>query len=116
MVADLIRDSTFGQIVNWASGGRYFPYRDQLPDYVDRFAAASERPPSPTDTLRDEKKAPLPELSPQQTLTTAERGEKGEKLDEDVKDAKAFDPYLVDWDGEDDPDNPRWVIPSLRVA
>lgn len=34
MVADIIRDSTFGQIVNYLSKGKYFPYADQRPDYV----------------------------------------------------------------------------------
>ncbi|GAA6063232.1 hypothetical protein JCM10212_005839 [Sporobolomyces blumeae] len=42
----LVRDSTFGQLVNWASNGRYFPYDDQRPGYVvpARYLAA---PPSP---------------------------------------------------------------------
>ena len=34
MVADIVRDSTFGQIVSYLSKGRYFPYADQRPDYV----------------------------------------------------------------------------------
>lgn len=34
MVADLVRDSSFGQLVNWLSEGRYCSYADQKPDYV----------------------------------------------------------------------------------
>lgn len=34
MVLDIVRDSTFGQIVNRLSNGRFFPYADQRPDYV----------------------------------------------------------------------------------
>ncbi|GAA5851515.1 hypothetical protein JCM8547_001120 [Rhodosporidiobolus lusitaniae] len=34
MVASLIRDSPFGQVVNWASKGRIFPYPEQRPDFV----------------------------------------------------------------------------------
>lgn len=34
MVADLVRDSSFGQLVNWLSDGRYCPYADQKPGYV----------------------------------------------------------------------------------
>ena len=34
MVADLVRDSSFGQLVNWLSNGRYCPYADQKPGYV----------------------------------------------------------------------------------
>ncbi|GAA5976873.1 hypothetical protein JCM10908_005657 [Rhodotorula pacifica] len=34
MVADIVRDSSFGQIVNWLSNGRYLPYEDQRPGYV----------------------------------------------------------------------------------
>ncbi|KAM0788496.1 hypothetical protein ACM66B_001628 [Microbotryomycetes sp. NB124-2] len=34
MVADIVRDSTFGQLVNWASNGRLLPYEDQRPGYV----------------------------------------------------------------------------------
>ncbi|GAA6055187.1 hypothetical protein JCM3770_002226, partial [Rhodotorula araucariae] len=26
---DIVRDSTFGQLVNWASKGRLLPYADQ---------------------------------------------------------------------------------------
>ncbi|KAF8917072.1 major facilitator superfamily domain-containing protein [Mucidula mucida] len=34
MVADLIRDSTVGQFINFVSGGKYLPYADQRPGYV----------------------------------------------------------------------------------
>ncbi|GAA5897660.1 hypothetical protein JCM6882_000062 [Rhodosporidiobolus microsporus] len=41
MVADLIRDSVFGQTVNWATKGKVFPYPEQRPDYVvpERYLA-----------------------------------------------------------------------------
>ncbi|GAA6002029.1 hypothetical protein JCM10207_003045 [Rhodosporidiobolus poonsookiae] len=43
MVLDIVRDSTFGQLVNLASRGRLFPYADQRPDYVvpQRYLAAA---------------------------------------------------------------------------
>ncbi|GAA6002012.1 hypothetical protein JCM10207_003037 [Rhodosporidiobolus poonsookiae] len=46
MVLDIVRDSTFGQIVNFASKGRFFPYADQRPDYVvpQRYLAESSFP------------------------------------------------------------------------
>lgn len=34
MVVDIIRDSTFGQIINLASNGKLLPYADQKPDFV----------------------------------------------------------------------------------
>lgn len=34
MAPDLIRDSTFGALVNYLSHGRLLPYADQRPDYV----------------------------------------------------------------------------------
>lgn len=33
MVADIVRDSAFGQLANWLSNGRYCPYADQKPTY-----------------------------------------------------------------------------------
>ncbi|GAA5976516.1 hypothetical protein JCM11641_001326 [Rhodosporidiobolus odoratus] len=50
---DIVRDSTFGQLVNWASSGRYASYPEQRPDFrpSKRFLArpldspTSEAPP-----------------------------------------------------------------------
>ena len=52
MVADIVRDSTFGQIVNYLSKGRYFPYADQRPDYVvpSRYLKNDSSPKFPRTT------------------------------------------------------------------
>ncbi|GAA6044422.1 hypothetical protein JCM8097_003063, partial [Rhodosporidiobolus ruineniae] len=34
MVVDIVRDAPFGQVVNWLSKGRIFPYPEQRPGYV----------------------------------------------------------------------------------
>jgi hypothetical protein len=34
MVADILRDSTFGQVVHWASSGRLFSYDEERPGFV----------------------------------------------------------------------------------
>ncbi|GAA5828425.1 hypothetical protein JCM11251_006242 [Rhodosporidiobolus azoricus] len=46
MPADILRDSTFGVIVNYLSNGRLFPFADQRPDYVvpERYLANSSSP------------------------------------------------------------------------
>ncbi|KAJ7642040.1 putative caffeine resistance protein [Roridomyces roridus] len=83
---DLIRDSTIGQIINYASRGRFLPYADQRPEYVvpSRYLPARE---NDATTLNEEDKKIKSEST---TPATA-----------DVE-----DPYLVDWE-ENDTDNPR---------
>lgn len=112
---DLIRDSPFGQLLNHASGGRILPFRDQRSDYV--VPAHYLLPPN--KSLR---KAASAE-SDMSTTTRVENLDAGENMSNvtlnDVqletgtaeKPAPAFDnAYLVDWDGPEDPDNPKWVI------
>ncbi|GAA5863811.1 hypothetical protein JCM3774_001165 [Rhodotorula dairenensis] len=125
MVADIVRDSTFGQIVNYLSNGRYFPYADQRPDYVppahylqkDPSAfprTASECPSCATDktaTLVNEpglcteieatNKAAF-DIHPQDRLD-AEKALAGKP--ESVKDGEQPYPWLVDFE-ENDPDRP----------
>ncbi|KAJ6486662.1 major facilitator superfamily domain-containing protein [Mycena sanguinolenta] len=119
MVHDFIRDSTIGQIVNHVSGGRLLPYPEQRPGYVvprhfllpssDR--KQSDDPESDSATLcedsRDKTKdlaTPDIEIKRESTITTLAADIESQKQ---VDDAAVPDPYLVDWDGESDPENPR---------
>ena len=124
---DIIRDSTLGQLVNYISGGRFLPYADQKPSYdipAHYLLPPSTSKPSPTD----EKENPLgAELTipvdtphphrasggsvtrintpvPQDSSSVGDH-EKGDTKTE----VATYDPYLVGWDGDDDPENPRYV-------
>ncbi|KAJ7241016.1 major facilitator superfamily domain-containing protein [Mycena haematopus] len=125
MVQDLIRDSTIGQIVNYVSGGRLLPYPEQRPGYVvpKRFLLPSSSDRKESDELafasdaatlcgddktKDVSKLSSPpdtEIKRESTITTLAADVESQKQVED--DTAVPDPYLVDWDGESDPENPR---------
>lgn len=116
MVADIIRDSTLGQIINFVSGGRYLPYADQRPDFVvpSRFQSPCDKsgpsPGSDSDTtticeLEKQKTAtPSTVLKRELTIAVDENLEK-QLADDSVTTLR--DPYIVGWYGDDDQDNPR---------
>ncbi|KAJ7189532.1 major facilitator superfamily domain-containing protein [Mycena haematopus] len=110
MVQDLIRDSTIGQIVNYVSGGRLLPYPEQRPGYEsDELAFASDAATlCGDDKTKDVSKLSSPpdtEIKRESTITTLAADVESQKQVED--DTAVPDPYLVDWDGESDPENPR---------
>jgi len=120
---DIIRDSTVGRLVNIISGGRYLPYADQRSDYD--IPSHFLLPPTAAKLASVDNSRGA--LSPESTIAVASspRGsgglltrintsvteglrhdhEKGEVKNEPL----AFDPYLVGWNGDDDPENPRCV-------
>lgn len=104
MVYDIIRDSSFGQLVNWASNGKYMPYADQRPNYKFPMSSTlvsqtSTRVPSAAPSIKDGGKADVEKAEQE-----APFGESPVPVDEIPENA-----YLVDWDGPNDPDNPRCV-------
>jgi MFS transporter, DHA1 family, multidrug resistance protein len=120
MVFDIVRDSTFGNIVNYLSNGRIFSYRDQRSDYnipkryvnakniqsdassVD-VSSATTRVPTPMPPTEDsENKCVTPTTTTKDSLDL----EKGQNATVTTPTVPS-DPYLVDWDGDDDPDNPK---------
>ncbi|KAF7349177.1 MFS general substrate transporter [Mycena sanguinolenta] len=124
MVQDLIRDSTIGQIVNYVSGGRLFPYPEQRHGYIvpRRFLLPSsdrkqsDEPDSDAATLCGDScdktkdistpsSPPDTEIKRESTITTLAVDIESQKQVDD--DTPVPDPYLVDWDGESDPENPR---------
>ncbi|GLB34695.1 putative benomyl methotrexate resistance protein [Lyophyllum shimeji] len=127
MVADIIRDSTVGQIINYVSGGKYLPYAEQRPDFVipSRFLLPCDKsrpsPPSNSDTTtvcEDEQQkslsgaaTPSTHLKRESTIAVDEKFEK--QLTDGM--IELSDPYIVGWYGEDDPDNPRNWSPSKRA-
>lgn len=50
MVADVVRDSTAGLLLNWASNGRIFPFPEQRPGYTvpARYLRQQQQPPATT--------------------------------------------------------------------
>ena len=131
MVADIFRDASVGQFVNFVSKGKYLPYADEKSDFVVHPAlllpcTTGKRPILPSGLVSDvntlcgdlEKRqspsgavTPRPELQREDTIVIDDI--KDQKFD-DSDMIKLSDPYLVDW-CHDDPDNPRSVsFGSLR--
>ncbi|KAL8286804.1 hypothetical protein RQP46_004332 [Phenoliferia psychrophenolica] len=107
---DIIRDSTFGQLVNYFSNGRLLPFPDQRPDYVipKRFLPITDATepsrsgvvsPGSGGTLVDAEGV----ISPRDDIDV----EKAELKKPPVENTPPPNPFLVDWEGDDDPDNPR---------
>ncbi|KAK7046753.1 MFS general substrate transporter [Favolaschia claudopus] len=123
MVQDLIRDSTVGQIINYVSGGRLLLYPEQRPEYVvpNRFLlpSAQRRPvdssasdaatlcgEAPSEKTNTPASLPDTEMKRESTIATLAADAESQKkvlAEEEV----IPDPYLVDWDGDSDSENPR---------
>ncbi|KAJ7615020.1 major facilitator superfamily domain-containing protein [Mycena polygramma] len=121
MVQDLLRDSTIGQIVNYLSRGRLLPYPEQRPGYVvpkhfllrnsrrkSSAAVASDAATLCGDSSDKPKEGstasspPNTELKRESTLVADVESQK------QVDDSTTVpDPYIVDWNGDSDPENPR---------
>ncbi|BGP30830.1 hypothetical protein JCM10296v2_002587 [Rhodotorula toruloides] len=111
MVADIIRDSTFGQLVNWASRGRYFLYADQRPDYIvpARYlphASPLDSPSrlearSPTPKSREETLVNAPDLKTPKTDVDVEK-QVVESVGAQTPTPPVYE-YLVEFE-ENDPD------------
>ncbi|KAG0667553.1 hypothetical protein C6P46_000088 [Rhodotorula mucilaginosa] len=130
MVADIVRDSTFGQIVNYLSKGRYFPYADQRPDYVvpSRYLKNDSSPKFPRTTSESPtvvtSGAPTLVNDPGICTEIADANKEAfdihpeHRLDaekalaavpEPVKEGEAPYPWLVEFE-ENDPDRPlNWT-------
>src|SRR5258707_10345725 len=112
---DLIRDSTFGTLLNAFSGGRILAFADQRPEYVipQRYLSTSSsgsgqttRRGTPVPNEKEEERedtASIPDDRTQKAVVTSDV-EKGGVEPEKTQD---IDPFLIDWDGDDDPENPR---------
>ena len=123
---DIIRDSTLGQLVNYISAGRFLPYADQKPSYdipAHYLLPPSTSKPSPTDEKENPLGAeltipvdtPHPHRASGGSVTrintpVPQDSSVGDHEKGDVKtEVVTYDPYLVGWDGDDDPENPRYV-------
>lgn len=124
-MSDLLRDSTLGQFLNYVSSGRVLPYADQRPTYVvpDRYLLRPTRATTP-HRVSD---ASTPVRSTANTLVNAEGALKSEDIEKGDLDAEekrenlaaqvdagtlpANTPhdFVVTWEGDDDPDNPKFV-------
>ncbi|GAA5851013.1 hypothetical protein JCM9279_005258 [Rhodotorula babjevae] len=112
---DLVRDSTFGQLVNWASKGRLLPYADQRSDYIvpARYLSRQEASPFP----RTVSQAPTLERGAVTLVDASGVCAEQKPLGSDAGDLEkqpqansveppsARYPFLVDWE-ENDPDRP----------
>jgi DHA1 family multidrug resistance protein-like MFS transporter len=125
---DIIRDSTVGQLINGLSGGRYLPYADQRPNYTIPAHFLLSVSTSQTDASIDVRQdvdraksgtpaATSPHINGE-SLTRTNTPVAGEsdhihEKNEVGSEGLAFDPYLVGWNGDDDPENPRCVLHTL---
>lgn len=130
MVPDIIRDSTFGQIVRLATGGKVFQYEEERnPEvwkkYVDKDKSANmaqhgqvELPQEEMEKegeVGDRPEEDRPDQlrhdsgSSASTAVGTEGLRKGAKVDQE----KGRDVLIVDWYGPEDPENPRnWSRPK----
>lgn len=122
---DLVRDSTFGQLVNWASKGRLLPYADQRSDYIvparylGRQAASSlPRTVSQAPTL-ESGAVTLVDASgvcAEQKQLGSDTGDLEKQPDSSaVEPPSVRYPWLVDWE-EADPDRPLCVPLALSCV
>ncbi|KAJ3822338.1 major facilitator superfamily domain-containing protein [Lentinula raphanica] len=116
MVADLIRDSTIGQIVNYLSAGRLLPYEDQREGFAvpSHFSLKPSASSSDASTLcgdaKDQKKVsgavtPSTVFTRENTLVLDGKLEEIDiRLDEEKN---QLDPNIVGWYDDNDQDNPK---------
>lgn len=126
MVADIIRDSTIGWLVRYFSGNKHFLFADERADFVvpaHLLPPSHAKRPVPVSYVSSDratlvdgdeggiKKSPIatPFRPPLEREATLIGSTDIEKLKE-VTEAEIPDPYLVDWHGPDDPDNPKYVF------
>ncbi|KAJ7646873.1 major facilitator superfamily domain-containing protein [Roridomyces roridus] len=106
MVYDLIRDSTVGQLINRASKGRFLSYPEQRADYV-----VPARYLLPSSELAEEKpqvsSPPDTAVKRESTISTLAAVDVESQKKQIGEETSIPDPYLVDWDGELDPENPK---------
>jgi DHA1 family multidrug resistance protein-like MFS transporter len=122
---DIIRDSTVGQFINYISGGRYLPYDDQRADYIipAHFLPPSSKSTTEIDLVGDKKflstaetsrtasptvGSPRAGVSLTRNNTLVENSIPDHEKGEVKGDTLVFDPYLVGWNGDHDPENPRY--------
>ena len=120
---DIIRDSTVGQLINRLSSGRYLPYADQRSDYSipARFIPPSSLSRTQSASTDDRQSLSSAEESSPATIsprTSASLTRINTLVEDSVHDYEkgevkktelVYDPYLVGWNGDDDPENPRYV-------
>ncbi|KAM0788520.1 hypothetical protein ACM66B_001648 [Microbotryomycetes sp. NB124-2] len=115
MVWDIVRDSSFGQLVNLATNGKIFPFEDQKPGYVipARYLAMPVDPlhPKPPPLPRADSGAPtlVDAGSLAIAISRIDDPEKAQNpIDERASETTATDKYqyLVEFD-ENDQDRPH---------
>jgi len=119
---DIIRDSTVGQLINRISRGRYLPYADQRSDYnvpahfilpsspasQTQFASTDDKQiPSSSETTSPAIISPRTSASVTRINTPIDKSVQDHEKGEVKPETLVFDPYLVGWNGDDDPENPR---------
>lgn len=125
---DIIRDSTVGQVLNYLSGGKILPYADQksgyqLPRLRRRNSAVSTvsshtRVEAPRESMA-EKPSPRPSQVEEGLVPNAKVKE-AEANGDDLTNLEVpgtpgsvqeiENEFLIDWDGPNDQDNPRYVL------
>ncbi|KIY69130.1 MFS general substrate transporter [Cylindrobasidium torrendii FP15055 ss-10] len=114
MVADIIRDSALGQIINHLSGGKFLPYADQRPGYIagtnpysiTAFNNKTSFFASQATLAGDETKFGA-ELTREDTLVVVDLEKAKDIAGPDVQASTYDDTNLIGWMGDDDQDNPQ---------
>lgn len=120
MVADLIRDSPFGHVVRLVSRGKLFPYPEESDpnkwkQYVHKEKSGymahhgtAEPPEEESEELSQMRGVRTREANDSETSSRTHVGEgfnegSGVRVDPE----KGKDKNVIDWDGPNDPQNPR---------
>lgn len=121
---DIIRDSTVGGLINTISHGRFLPFPDQREDFQipERYLSTTPSPQASKHPSRSSSRVEhsnlsrgLPPLAghDEKTLSSDSAAEHSppSKDSQQNKGADTTEYVLVDWYGEDDPENPRnWSL------
>lgn len=127
----IVRDSLFGQLLNYTSKGKLFPHPEQKPGFVipSQFLAGEKaRLPSPSTHAGDASSSNLAShddsasartVSGDNAITSPQAlGEKEAGVSAPVHPPTNLevgkDMYLVDWYG-DDPENPQYAYSTLHT-
>lgn len=98
MVSAFLRDSFWGRTIYHLSSHKYFGYKEESKDYI-----------VPEKYLSDLPKRETVVLDTPDSLIKNDDGNKEEASEEEK--SQSSDVIIVDWDGDDDPENPyNWAL------
>ncbi len=120
-------ESFFGLILHNISKGKFFRYSEQADDftpaerymtgYKTRLNQEKSSQPASSQLVKRDSESANSTVAASPVIGANERNSSSDAVEAPPKDGDDADPYLVDWNGELDPDNPRnWSQPKKVFA